>query len=216
MLADHVRHRVVIAQRVEPHPGLAEAAAAGRDGRVAVERLVLVPEEREQEAGLVAMGERAGAHLARRRTPDKPVVDPFAGRERAELCGPVAVRAAVLAPDGRHHGARQRAGGRDRAKLDADRLTRLDRPGADGELERAMPPGPARRARGVGRLVPEVHGPSRPLPARPVPAAARRAPAQTPNKRQPIAAAAKQLRDIASRQRAAPAWDVLLNVEGNA
>ena len=158
MLRDQCGHGVIVADGVQANPRQQMTATAAGRGEVPVERLVLMPEQREMDLRLDVEGPDWSVDLARGRPAMDRVADAVPIRERAQLGPPVAVRPLIVLPDRR----RPRFGRGAINALDPCRdphlLGWLDRPGADCECDPFVSAHAVRRAGSVGCQVPEIHG----------------------------------------------------------
>ena len=151
------RHGIVVPERVQPHPREQKPSGGLGAQTIEVERLMLMPQQRQKKPRPHPGLERPGGRLTLRGATHHRILNRRAGVKRAQLGAPIAVRAAVGVP------RRARLARGDGAPflnppIDLNGLFGLNRPSADLQVE--PPPAPLEHgslAR-VSGLVPHPHG----------------------------------------------------------
>ena len=127
-------HPVVVAESVETHPGKAVGALSAVASQVLVERLMLVPEDRQVNLGANLEGEVPAGRGTARRVAEDRVLDSIAVPEGTDIDVPVAVRSVVAVPSGLGSGPLFRSVRMANPELHPHDLPGLDRPGAHLEI----------------------------------------------------------------------------------
>ncbi len=151
------RHRVVVTDGVQPHPGMDIATGLVGQRYVFVGRLVLVPENGQVNLGTYPKGNCRPRHRAGTRATVHGVIDPITLGEGAEVRIPLAIGALIAQPLGFDPAFVHSPATMVDPVVHPDGLCRLDRPGADVQcdsLPRAYSMGRAGR---VGGQMPDLH-----------------------------------------------------------